>query len=62
MWSDLNIHIATSGLGAPLVVASATGLISIAAFVKLDRKPRIDAGDCEAAAVIHDFQDHFERA
>jgi hypothetical protein len=54
------ISIATAGLGAPLIVAGASGLISVAAFVKFDRKPSIDGGDCEAAAMIHDVQERFE--
>jgi hypothetical protein len=49
--------VATAGLGAPLVVAGATGLISVAAFAKFDRRPKIDAGDCESAAIIHDVQE-----
>jgi hypothetical protein len=43
-------------LGTPFVVAGATGLLSVAAFAKLDRKPKIDAGECQAAAMIHDVQ------
>jgi hypothetical protein len=54
------LSIATAGLGAPLFVAGATGLISVAAFAKFDRKPKIDSGDCDAAAMIHDVQDHFK--
>lgn len=55
----MGISIATAGLGAPLVIAGATGLISIAAFAKLDRKPKIEASDCEAAAMIHDIHKEF---
>jgi hypothetical protein len=55
----LAISIATAGLGAPLVIAGAGGLISVAAFAKFDRKPKIDDGECEAAAVIHDAREAF---
>ncbi len=50
---------ATAGLGVPLLAAGITGLASIAAFAKFDRRPKIDAGECDAAAMIHDFQNTF---
>ncbi|AJG20752.1 hypothetical protein RR42_m3384 [Cupriavidus basilensis] len=53
------IGMVTAGAGMPLVFAGASGLVSIAALVRFDRKPRIDAGDCDAAAMIHDIQQHF---
>lgn len=53
------IGMATAGAGVPLVVAGASGLVSVAAFAHFDRKPKIDAGDCDAAAMIHDVQQHF---
>lgn len=53
------IGMATAGTGVPLVIAGASGLVSIAAFARFDRKPNIDAGDCDAAAMIHDVQQHF---
>jgi hypothetical protein len=53
------IGLATAGAGMPLVVAGASGLVSIAAFARFDRKPRIDAGDCDAAAMVHDVLQHF---
>jgi hypothetical protein len=34
------LGVGTAGLGAPLVVAGATGLVAIAAFAKFDRKPK----------------------
>ncbi len=56
------LSIATTPLGVPLVVAGATGLVSVAAFAKLERKPKIDAGDCEAAAMLHDVHKNFKWA
>jgi len=56
------VSVATAGLGAPLVIAGVGGLISVAAFARFDRKPKIDAGDCEAAAMIHDVQKEFKWA
>lgn len=53
------VGIATAGVGLPLVVAGASGLVSVASFACFDRKPKIDAGDCDAAAMIHDVQEHF---
>jgi len=46
----------------PLIAAGATGLVSVAAFAKFDRKPSIDAGDREAAAMIHDIHKNFNWA
>lgn len=54
------ISLATAGLGTPLVMAGAAGLASVATFAKFERKPKIDAGDCDAAALIHDVQDYFQ--
>lgn len=56
------VGIATAPLGAPLVIAGATGLLSVAAFAKFERRPKIDAGECEAAAIIHDIQKNFNWA
>ncbi|SAL52347.1 hypothetical protein AWB70_04333 [Caballeronia cordobensis] len=55
------IGLATAGAGTPLVAAGAAGLVSVASFIYFDRKPRIDAGDCDAAAMIHDVQEHFRQ-
>lgn len=55
------IGLATAGAGIPIVIAGATGLISVASFACFDRKPNINAGDCDAAAMIHDVQQHFGR-
>jgi hypothetical protein len=49
----------TAGLGAPLVAAGAAGLISVAAFAKFDSKPKIEAGQYESAAMIHDVERTF---
>lgn len=53
------IGLLTADAGLPMNVAGATGLVSVASFACFDRKPRIDAGDCDAAAMIHDVQEHF---
>jgi hypothetical protein len=46
--------------GGPLgvVTASARGLISLAKFWRFDRRPVIAAGDCDAAAMLHDARAH----
>lgn len=54
------ITMATAGQGMPLVVAGACGLVSVASFARFDRKPNIDASDCDAASMIHDVQQHFD--
>jgi hypothetical protein len=46
------LTIATADLGTPLVFAGVSGLVSVATSAKVDRKPKIKAGDCEAAAMV----------
>jgi len=58
----LAVGMATAPFGAPLVIAGAAGLLSIARFATFDRKPKIDAGECGAAAMIHDVQKNFNWA
>lgn len=58
----LPIGLALAGalLGAALpgiLVASTGGLVGIARFWRFDRKPVIDAGECAAAAMIHDARE-----
>jgi hypothetical protein len=55
------IGVATADAGIPMLAAGAAGLISVASFACFDRKPKIDAGDCDAAAMIHDVQEHFRQ-
>ena len=40
-----------------LLLASTGGLVGMARFWRFDRKPVIDAGDCAAAAMIHDARE-----
>jgi hypothetical protein len=42
-----------AGAGAPLFLAGAAGLIGMARFYEFDRKPVIEAGDLDSAAMIH---------
>jgi hypothetical protein len=41
----------------PITLAAASGLIPFARFWKFDRKPVIEAGDLDAAAMIHDARE-----
>ena len=43
-----------AGTTAPLVLGVAGGLVQMTRFCRFDRKPRIEAGDLDAAAMIHD--------
>lgn len=43
-----------SGAALPLVLVAAGGLVQLARFWRFDSKPKIDAGDADAAAMIHD--------
>lgn len=54
------IGLATAEAGIPMVAAGAASLVSVASFTYFDRKPKIDAGDCDAAAMIHDVQEQFK--
>lgn len=45
-----------SGALPAIVLAGAAGLIQIARFAKFDRKPKVEAGDLDGAAMIHDAQ------
>lgn len=46
-----------TGSEAGIVLAGAGGLVQLARFWKFDRKPVIDAGDLDAAAMIHDARE-----
>jgi hypothetical protein len=39
-----------------IILAGATGLVELTRFWKFDRKPTIEAGDLDSAAMIHDVQ------
>ncbi len=54
------LGVATAALGLPLVLAGANGFVSIMQFAKFDSKPKIDAGECEAAAMIHDIREEMK--
>jgi hypothetical protein len=43
-----------AGPGPGLVIAAASGLVELARFWKFDRKPVIENGDLDAAAMVHD--------
>jgi hypothetical protein len=45
-----------SGSLLPLVLAGAGGLVTLVRFAKFDRKPKVDEGDFDGAAMIHDAQ------
>jgi hypothetical protein len=51
--------VATAGAGLPLMVAGVSGLISVAAFAKFDSRPKIEAGQYDKAAMIHDVESVF---
>lgn len=55
---EVGLGLAGTTLGAP--IATAAALAAIVKFTLLDRKPEINAGDCDAAAMIHDFQKEFK--
>jgi len=43
-----------AGPGPGLLLAGTSGLVELARFWKFDRKPVIDNGDLDAAAMVHD--------
>ena len=54
----IGLSIAGATLVTPCMAAGA--LFSIAQFVKFDRKPVIQAGECEAAAMFYDIRKNFK--
>ena len=53
------IPIGLGALGAVVMTpfAALAGLVGLLRFVKWDKAPKIDAGDCAAAAVFHDLRE-----
>jgi hypothetical protein len=54
----IGLSIAGASLVTPYMAAGAA--VSIAKFVKFDRKPVIKAGECSAAAMFHDVRKSFK--
>lgn len=54
----IGLSIAGATLVSPLLAAGA--LVSLAKFIKFDRKPVIKAGECVSAAMFYDAQKHFK--
>jgi hypothetical protein len=46
-----------AGAGPGLVIAGSAGLVELARFWNVDRKPVIADGDLDAAAMVHDDDD-----
>jgi hypothetical protein len=56
----LNVTLGMLGANFGEPISTATGLVNVLSFAKQDRKPRIEAGDCQAAAMFHDIRNDFE--
>jgi hypothetical protein len=56
---EVAVAIAGAKLGDP--IATTAALAGITKFAVLDRKLDINAGDCKAAAMMHDFENKFKR-
>ena len=56
----IGLSIAGATLITPLIAAGA--MVSLAKFVKFDRRPVIKAGECEAAAMFYDIRKSFKIA
>lgn len=54
---EVGLGLAAGKLQDPIAISAAGA--GILKFALLDRKPDINAGDCNAAALIHDFQNTF---
>lgn len=55
---NVGLGIAGASLGEP--ISTTTALVNVLNFAKMDRKPKIEAGKYEHAAMLHDVYKNFK--